>query len=98
MTSNRLPALLICLAVGAAVVQPQTTPTPARAVRYISYEEARPVLEPLAEALPPELKTATPQELPAVWSKWVAKRDAEIRNRLALGNEDSLLNFLLFGT
>jgi hypothetical protein len=100
MIPTRLPALfLICLAVAAAASQSQTKPAPDRGgVSYISYEQARPVLEPMAEALPPELKTATPQQLPAVWSKWVARRDAEIRSRLALGNEDSLLNFLLFGT
>jgi hypothetical protein len=65
---------------------------------YISYEEARPILDQLNEAAPPELKAAGPADIASVWSKWVASRDAEIRGRLIQGDEDSLVNFLLFGS
>ncbi|HQR40688.1 MAG TPA: class I SAM-dependent methyltransferase, partial [Blastocatellia bacterium] len=34
----------------------------------------------------------------AAWNTWVAQRDAEIRDRLTRGDEDSIVNFLLFGT
>jgi hypothetical protein len=66
-------------------------------VRYINYEEAKPILEALPDALPAELKAAQPEYLPAVWQKWIANRDTEIRGRLIQGDEDSLINFLLFG-
>jgi hypothetical protein len=66
--------------------------------RNISYEEARPILAALNEVLPAELRAASPMDLPAVWANWVVRRDAEIRARLGQGDEDSLINFLLFGT
>src|SRR5206468_2634679 len=65
---------------------------------YISYAEARPTLEALAEDLPPELKRKSSGDVKAAWPAWVARRDAEIRGRLIQGDEDSLVNFLLFGT
>jgi hypothetical protein len=66
--------------------------------RYTTYEEARPVLEALSELLPAELHGASPEDLPSIWATWVVRRDAEIRARLVQGDEDSLVNFLLFGT
>lgn len=66
--------------------------------QYLSYEEARPVRVELADLLPEELKNAPAEALPARWEQWIKKRDAEIRARLIRGDEDSLVNFLLFGT
>lgn len=65
---------------------------------YISFADARPVLSALDEILSPELKGKTEQELAALWPSWVRQRDNEIRARLAQGDEDSLINLLLFGT
>ena len=65
-------------------------------VTYISYDEARPIVEALADTLPPELRPVS--DLKSYWAGWVARRDAEIRARLVQGDEDSLVNFLLFGT
>ena len=65
---------------------------------YLSYNDAQPVLSALAEALPAELKGRDSSELARIWPNWIVHRDAEIRARLALGDEDSLVNFLLFGT
>src|SRR5712664_3314268 len=65
---------------------------------FLSYHEAQPVLEALEEVLPPELKGKNSNELAAFWPTWISRRDAEIRARLALGDEDSLVNLLLFGT
>lgn len=65
---------------------------------YISYTEAQPILETLAEGLPRELKGKSPDEIKADWPGWIARRDAEIRRRLIQGDEDSLVNLLLFGT
>ncbi|MGH9493082.1 MAG: hypothetical protein ACRD2K_06245, partial [Terriglobales bacterium] len=65
---------------------------------YLSYADAQPVLEALAEILPEELKSEPAGNRPAMWPAWVARRDAEIRRRLEQGEEDSLANLLFFGT
>jgi len=90
---NRSIALLIAGLI--ALAGPSARPRPER---YIPYEEARPILEALSEVAPAELKTATPADIASVWPKWAARRDAEIRARLIQGDEDSVINFMLFGT
>src|SRR6266853_5357838 len=72
--------------------------TPKRRALYLNYNEAQPVLEALDEILPADLKGKNSTELATLWPTWIRRRDAEIRARLALGDEDSLLNLLLFGT
>lgn len=52
----------------------------------------------LAEVLPSDLRSRNPNQQATVWSHWINNRDIEIRGRLAQGDEDSLVNFLLFGT
>ena len=71
--------------------------TTLRKPSYISYTDAQPILEALGEALPPELKGTSLDDIKAHWPAWVARRDAEIRRRLIQGDEDSLVNLLLFG-
>lgn len=65
---------------------------------YLSSAEVSEVLSALGEILPEELKGKNEKDLAALWPEWVARRDSEIRARLAQGDEDSLINFLLFGT
>ncbi len=64
----------------------------------ISYSEAKPIIERLAASLPPELAARPASELESMWADWVSRRDREIRARLERGDEDSIVNFLLFGT
>lgn len=65
----------------------------------IPYADARSILDVLrSDLLPPELRAATPVERQAIWPDWVARRDGDIRARLARADEDSLLNLLLLGT
>ena len=65
----------------------------------ISYAEVIPVLESIREELvPADLKTKTEPELEIVWPKWLSARDRAIRERVAEGDEDSIVNFLFFGT
>jgi len=60
---------------------------PVAGVVQIPYEDAKPILE------------ATGTNLSAAeWTVWVTKRDAEIRARLAQGDEDSIVNLWLYGT
>ena len=67
-------------------------------ITYISYSDAKPVLEALAEVAPAGLRDVAPEKLESTWLNWVKSRDVQIRERLARGDEDSLVNFLLFGT
>src|SRR5262245_56717737 len=64
----------------------------------IAYRDAKPILERLAASLPPELAGKSASELEAAWADWVSRRNREIRARLERGDEDSVVNFLLFGT
>src|SRR6185436_5364344 len=64
----------------------------------ISFAEAKPILQTLHDRLPAELKERSPALLESFWPSWVLRRDAEIRARLEQGDDDSLVNFLLFGT
>jgi hypothetical protein len=69
------------------------------AATFISYQDARPIFDALRpELLPPDLREKTPEEREALWPAWVARRDADIRGRVAVGDEDSVINFLLQGT
>lgn len=99
-TFNQHKAVITCLLtlVLAAASAPSAQTLPARRVAYIPYEEARPIVEAASEILPPELSGKSPSELAPAWPAWAARRDAEIRARLAQGDEDTLVNFLLFGT
>ena len=64
----------------------------------IPYSEARPIVERLAASLPPELAARPASELESMWADWVSRRNREIRARLERGDEDSIVNLLLFGT
>jgi hypothetical protein len=40
----------------------------------------------------------TPAQMEAAWPAWIERRDREIRARLEQGDEDTLVNWMLFGT
>jgi len=65
---------------------------------FISYREAQPILQALADKLPPNLKDVPSPKLARGWPGWVARHDAKIRARLFQGEQDSLVNLLLLGT
>ncbi len=73
-------------------------PGPMSVATPISFPDAKPILERLAASLPPELAGKPASELESVWGDWVSRRNREIRARLERGDEDSVVNFLLFGT
>jgi hypothetical protein len=78
------------------VFVPLTAQAPGRA--DIPYADAKPILDTLkADLLPAQLRALTPAQREAAWPQWVSQRDAEIRARLAAGDEDSVITFLLFG-
>ena len=66
--------------------------------RFPSYAEVRAVLAPLVDILPAELKGGDESRLEAGWITWISAHDREIRSRLEKGDEDTIVNWLLFGT
>jgi hypothetical protein len=72
--------------------------SPSGHVSFIPYSDAKPILESMEEALPSELRSLTADQRERAWPDWVKARDTQIRERLARGDEDSLVNLLLFGT
>ena len=72
--------------------------TPAPRQIYIPFPDAQPILKQLDEIVPAEFKGKSADQQSAIWANWVAGRDRKIRARLMQGDEDSLVNFLLFGT
>ena len=66
--------------------------------RFVRFGEARPILTELAGTLPTDLDTLTPSQMEAAWPRWIERRDREIRARLDQGDEDTIVNWLLFGT
>jgi len=65
---------------------------------FIPYADARPIVERLRASLPADLAAIPEPELETKWSAWVSRLDRDIRARLDRGDEDSAINFLLFGT
>src|SRR5947208_1725254 len=60
----------------------------------VSLATVKPVLEALANQLPPELKELNE----AKWKAWAQQEDDIVRARLDRGALDSMINLLLFGT
>jgi hypothetical protein len=83
----RLSALLLAASAAAGQSPP-----------FVSSEEARPVLTAMREALPAGLAGRTDEDLAAAWPGWVLEHDRAVRDRLVRGEEDALVNLLLFGT
>jgi len=65
----------------------------------IPYLDAKPILDTIRQALlPPGLQGRSAAEIAQAWDGWVAARDAQIRRRLERGDDDSVINLLLFGS
>lgn len=99
---KRIMCVVLIAAIGFILVSapaPSQEPAPAVAVTTnIPYADAKPMLEMLREdLLPAELRAKTPAEMESAWPAWVSRHDATIRARLARGDEDSIVNLLLYG-
>jgi SAM-dependent methyltransferase len=85
--------LVVALGLGGGLLSAQ-----ARAA-YVPFADARPILEAIQPQLwPAALQGLAPAAVEARWSDWVAREDAAIRARVQEGDDDSVINFLLFGT
>jgi hypothetical protein len=66
---------------------------------FVPWDEAAPIVAAsAADTLPQDLAGKKPQQLMEMWPDWVRTQDKQVRERLAKGDEDSLVNLLLFGT
>lgn len=66
-------------------------------LRFITYEQALPVLKIFHNELPAELQKLDSERMMSSWPMWVQNRDREVRARLDQGEEDTLTNLLRFG-
>ena len=64
----------------------------------IPFEDARASIEAHRAELPAVLRPLDLSALRTAWPTWVSTRNTEIRKRLAQGDEDSIVNFWLYGT
>jgi hypothetical protein len=64
----------------------------------VTFEQAAPVLQALPSNLPSALRGRSTQEIARLWPSWVEQHDRDVRARLERGDEDSLVNFWLYGT
>ena len=68
------------------------------AVRGIPLEDVARIVDRFGDAAPPPLSRRHGAELASAWSAWTGQRLARLRERLARGDEDTLVNLWLFGT
>lgn len=92
------PSFLLAAAILAVAFESASYIQSGSGAAYVTYEQAQPILKALEQVLPAELRHTNQRDAPSMWAKWVVHHDAQIRDRLAQGYEDSLTNFLLFGT
>src|SRR5258705_2242820 len=65
----------------------------------IPFADARPIFQALQPQLwPADLRSKTPAEIEGLWPGWIAREDAAIRTRVQAGDDDSIINLLLYGT
>lgn len=92
-----LAILFVCCFL-ALLIQSLSAQVPPSHATFTSYAQARAVLAALTDILPPELKEQQEARREAAWTTWVVRHDREIRDRLERGDEDTVVNWLLFGT
>jgi hypothetical protein len=79
-------------------VEGQGATTARDRTRLIGFAEARPILTELAGKLPSELNALSAAQMEKAWPDWIERHDREIRVRLEQGDEDTIVNWMLFGT
>jgi hypothetical protein len=88
---------MTCLTLAGALLLAAAS-APAGSSGFTPFDEARPVLAALRRALPAGLGGLPEAKLAAAWPAWARERDRAVRQRLLLGEEDTVVNLLFFGT
>jgi len=65
-------------------------------VEFLNFDRLEPVLAGNRFVLPMEL-SGSRDEAQSAWPRWIQNHDREVRSRLLRGEEDTLVNFVLFG-
>jgi len=65
-------------------------------VEFLSFDRLEPLLSGNRFTLPADL-AGNREQIRAAWPRWIQNHDREIRSRLVRGEEDTLVNFILFG-
>ena len=65
-------------------------------VEFLNFDRLEPLLAGNRFVLPMEL-SGPRDEARAAWPRWIQNHDREVRSRLLRGEEDTLVNFVLFG-
>ena len=65
---------------------------------FTDYSDVQHLFPFLPDTLPPRLRASDLPERRKAWSDWVVAHDRDIRSRLLRGDEDTIINWLLFGT
>ena len=86
---------VLLLLITAAALATTAAVAPARFVRF---NEARAILTELRGRLPAQLNSLAAEPLEGAWPAWIAAHDREVRARLDRGDEDTIVNWMLFGT
>jgi hypothetical protein len=65
---------------------------------FVTFADLQPLWDVLRPLLPAPLAGRPADAVASDWSAWIRGRDAHIRARVARGDEETLVNFWLFGT
>jgi hypothetical protein len=91
-------ALAVLAGAGPAAQRQQVSPAAQRQQARVTFDQASATLHALPSNLPAGLRGRSSSELERLWPDWVDQHDREVRARLERGDEDSLVNFWLYGT
>jgi len=67
------------------------------APRYVAYDDVKSMLAALSGVVPAALK-GEETTLPGRWSEWARRHDIDTRARIDAGDQETVVNWLLFGT
>ena len=66
--------------------------------RYATYSDVEAVLQQFHDDVPLAVRPVPGLRLDRAWASWIEQHDGAIRARLAQGDQDTILNWLMFGT
>jgi hypothetical protein len=93
MTMGRVMLGVCGVLIGTAAGARQAPPA------FMPFADVRPIVLNLRETFWPEgLRGLSPDALEAAWPRWAGERDRAVRERVAAGDEDAVINLLQFGT
>jgi hypothetical protein len=96
--SFSFPCSILLLAASLALGQPASRPAPDPRVRVVTWRDVQPIVDRSRDLLPKALLDVSEAQRARSWVTWVAEQKARTASRIRQGEDDSLINLLLFGT